>query len=184
MFQKFRITFYSLIVLLVLVLPSQADAVELYADSCKGWDCSYEGQICPQGAEGAGGGNYICKNKRWMAMLADSCKGWDCSNEGQICPNGADGASGSDFICRNSKWVKALVIQNSNGKALCRDFNRYQKPVGVILPQVLKSTEYWFRECTSGPTNKNGHLIQLSDEECLVENNAQEALAVQCEKDF
>ncbi len=50
MFQKFKIAFYAIIVWLVLVLPSQADAVELYADSCKGWDCSYEGQICPQGA--------------------------------------------------------------------------------------------------------------------------------------
>ena len=112
-------------------------------------------------------------------MLADSCKGWDCSYEGQICPNGAEGASGSDFICRNSKWVKARAF--SDGKALCRDFDRYQKPVGVILPEVLKSTEYWFRDCTTGTTNKNGYLIQLSNEECLVETNAQARLVAQCE---
>ena len=140
MFQKFRITFYSLIVLLVLVLPSQADAVELYADSCKGWDCSYEGQICP---------------------------------------NGAEGASGSDFICRNSKWVKARA--GFNGKALCRGFNRYPKPVGVILPEVLKSTEYWFRRCTTETSNKNGYHIQLSNEECLVKYDAQTRLLQQCE---
>ena len=111
MFQKFKITFYSLIVLLVLVLPSQADAVELYADSCKGWDCSYEGQICPQGADGARGGNYICQNKRWMAMLADSCKGWDCSHEGQICPNGAD-----------VRGVAFLSVEIPNGSKRGRDY--------------------------------------------------------------
>lgn len=66
MFQKFKITFYTLIVLLVLVLPSQADAVEFYADSCAGWDCSHEGMICPQGAEGASSTSYICRNSEWV----------------------------------------------------------------------------------------------------------------------
>ena len=65
MLQKFKITFYALIVLLVLVLPSQADAVEFYADSCKGWNCSIEKQVCPQGAEGASDKSFICSNSRW-----------------------------------------------------------------------------------------------------------------------
>ena len=66
MIQKFKITFYSLIVLLVLVLPSQVVAQKWigniatgYADSCKGWGCAQEGLICPQGAPGASAGNFL-----------------------------------------------------------------------------------------------------------------------------
>ena len=67
MLHKFKITFYALIVLLVLVLPSQAVAdPEFYADFCAGYDCSHEGQVCPQGAEGASGTSYICLNSKWV----------------------------------------------------------------------------------------------------------------------
>jgi len=105
MFQKFKITFYSLIVLLVLVLPSQAVA-DSFAASCKGWDCSHEGEICPLGAPGAQDGTFICANSKWEPIEAESCKGWNCSHEGQVCPQGAPGASDSSFICTNSKWEK------------------------------------------------------------------------------
>tara|TARA_X000000368_G_C23058038_1_gene725076 strand:+ start:8011 stop:9975 length:1965 start_codon:yes stop_codon:yes gene_type:complete len=37
------------------------------ATSCGGWNCSIEGQICPQGAPGASGTSYVCKNKKWRA---------------------------------------------------------------------------------------------------------------------
>ena len=78
MFQKFKITFYALVVLLVLVLPSQVVAQNPtteydwfgntstgYTNSCKGWDCAQEGLICPEGAAGARGASYICANKKW-----------------------------------------------------------------------------------------------------------------------
>jgi hypothetical protein len=68
MLQKLKITSYALIVLLVLVLPSQADAIEKYAGSCAGFDCTLEGQICPQGAEGASDRNYVCTNSKWKKM--------------------------------------------------------------------------------------------------------------------
>ena len=67
MFQKFKITFYSLIVLLVLVLPSQAVA-DSFAASCKGWNCSHEGQVCPQGAPGASDSSFICTNSKWEKL--------------------------------------------------------------------------------------------------------------------
>ena len=77
MFQKFKITFYTLIVLLVLVLPSHAThtrggaVIDHPADSCAGWDCSYEGQVCPQGAEGASSTSYICTNSKWVPTNCD-----------------------------------------------------------------------------------------------------------------
>jgi hypothetical protein len=36
------------------------------ATSCRGWDCSIEGQICPQGVPGASEGDYQCTNSRWV----------------------------------------------------------------------------------------------------------------------
>ena len=35
------------------------------ADSCRGFDCTIEGQKCLAGKPGAGTKNWICKNKRW-----------------------------------------------------------------------------------------------------------------------
>ena len=75
MLQKLKITSYALIVLLVLVLPSQVDAVEFYADSCAGWDCSHEGQVCPQGAEGASDRSYICTNSKWVENIMREKRG-------------------------------------------------------------------------------------------------------------
>jgi hypothetical protein len=111
MLQKFKIAFYAIIIGLVLVLPSQTIAESGYAESCKGWDCPYEGQVCPQGVPGASGGNYICKNSKWEPILAESCKGWDCNHDGQLCPQGADGASGGNFICLKSKWVSTKCTE-------------------------------------------------------------------------
>ena len=77
MFQKFKITFYSLIVLLFLVLPSHAAHTrggwigDHPADSCKGWNCSYEEQVCPQGAEGARGTSFICLNSKWVPTYCE-----------------------------------------------------------------------------------------------------------------
>ena len=36
------------------------------ADSCRGFDCSIEGQKCLAGKPGAGNKNWICKNKKWI----------------------------------------------------------------------------------------------------------------------
>ena len=66
MLQKFKITSYALIVGLVLVLPSQTIAESGYAKSCKGWNCSHDGQLCPQGAKGASGKSFICLNSQWV----------------------------------------------------------------------------------------------------------------------
>jgi len=105
MLQKLKVTSYALIVL--LVLPSQAVAVDKYADSCKGWDCSHEGQVCPQGAEGARGTSFICTDSKWVPILVGSCKGWECSQDGQLCPQGAEGAKDTDYVCYDGKWTPA-----------------------------------------------------------------------------
>jgi hypothetical protein len=107
MLQKFKIIFYTLIVLFVLSGFSNQDVGidKFIAPSCKGWNCTYEGQVCPLGSEGASDQSFICRNSKWVPILADSCKGWNCDVEGQLCPQGADGASGTSFICLDSKWV-------------------------------------------------------------------------------
>ena len=105
MLQKLKVTSFALIVL--LVLPSQAVAVDKYADSCKGWDCSHEGQVCPQGAEGASGTSFICTDSKWVPILVGSCKGWECSQDGQLCPQGAEGAKDTDYVCYDGKWTPA-----------------------------------------------------------------------------
>ena len=69
MLQKFKITSYALIVGLVLVLPSQTIAESGYAKSCKGWNCSHDGQLCPQGAKGASDRGYICENSKWVRII-------------------------------------------------------------------------------------------------------------------
>lgn len=66
MLQKFKITSCALIVGLVLVLPSQTIAESGYAKSCKGWNCSHDGQLCPQGAKGASDKSFICLNSQWV----------------------------------------------------------------------------------------------------------------------
>ena len=71
MLQKFKITSYALIVGLVLVLPSQTIAESGYAKSCKGWNCSHDGQLCPQGAKGASGTSYICYDSKWIPTTCD-----------------------------------------------------------------------------------------------------------------
>jgi hypothetical protein len=35
------------------------------ATSCKGWDCTIEGQKCPKGAPGAENSDFFCKNSKW-----------------------------------------------------------------------------------------------------------------------
>jgi len=122
MLQKFKTAIYALIVGLVLVSHSSAQTGIPDATSCKGWNCSIEGQICPQGVPGASAGDFICTNSKWVQMLdvpaqkpvdniakATSCRGFKCDIEGQICPQGVPGASSGDFICTNSKWVQSSV---------------------------------------------------------------------------
>ena len=81
MFQKFKITFYALIVLLVLVLPSQAVAQKWignigtgYADSCAGQDCAQEGLICRQGTHGANDRSYICRKSKWKKITCEDMR--------------------------------------------------------------------------------------------------------------
>ena len=117
MLQKFKTAIYALIVGLVLVSHSSAQTGIPDATSCKGWNCSIEGQICPQGVPGASAGDFICTNSKWVQMLdvpaqkpvdniakATSCRGFKCDIEGQICPQGVPGASSGSHICRNSTW--------------------------------------------------------------------------------
>jgi len=47
-------------------LPSQTIAESGYAKSCKGWNCSHDGQLCPQGAKGASDKSFICLNSQWV----------------------------------------------------------------------------------------------------------------------
>ena len=49
-----------------MVLPSQAVAADFFAESCAGYDCSHEGQVCPQGAKGASDRSYICLQSKWV----------------------------------------------------------------------------------------------------------------------
>lgn len=47
---------------------SQASAITVIpdADSCRGFDCTIEGQKCLIGKPGSGNKNWICKNKKWI----------------------------------------------------------------------------------------------------------------------
>ena len=47
---------------------------ELEVDSCKGWDCSHEGQICPDGADGARGTSFICRKSKWEPITCEAMK--------------------------------------------------------------------------------------------------------------
>ena len=73
MFQKFKITFYALIVLLVLSgFSSQDIGIDKFiAESCAGWNCTYEGQVCPQSAKGARGTSFICLNSKWVPTYCE-----------------------------------------------------------------------------------------------------------------
>ena len=134
MLQKFKITFYALIVLFVLVVPSQVVAADFFAESCGGWNCTYEGQLCPQGAKGASGTSYICEKSKWVPILADSCAGWNCSIEDQICPQGAKGASDKSFICYKSKWQP--TSWNQDTLVNCLKFY-FSNPRGHGTPAML-----------------------------------------------
>jgi hypothetical protein len=105
---------------LVIKIPDSA-VVKSVAKSCTGWKCDHEGQICKKGSDGAKDSDFVCKNKKWVAVkapvvksVAKSCTGWTCDNEGQICKKGSDGAKDSDFVCKNKKWVavKAPVVKS------------------------------------------------------------------------
>ena len=37
------------------------------ATECPGWDCTIEGQFCPQGLPGSSSRSYLCVNKKWTA---------------------------------------------------------------------------------------------------------------------
>ena len=80
MLQKLKVTSYALLILLLLVLPSQAIAESGFAKSCKGWNCTYEGQVCPQGVPGASAGNYICLNSKWVPTKCTERKIMDLYN--------------------------------------------------------------------------------------------------------
>ena len=73
MLQKFKITFYTLIVLFVLSgFSSQDVGIDKFiAESCAGYDCSHEGQLCPEGAEGARGTSFICLNSKWVPTYCE-----------------------------------------------------------------------------------------------------------------
>ena len=40
------------------------------ATSCTGWDCSINGQFCPNGAPGSGKTNYLCTSLKWVATAS------------------------------------------------------------------------------------------------------------------
>ena len=51
------------------------------ATSCKGWDCTIEGQKCPKGVPGASRSDYICKNRKWIPSCDDcTCHFWKNRN--------------------------------------------------------------------------------------------------------
>jgi hypothetical protein len=61
------------------------------ATSCKGWDCTIEGQKCPKGAPGAENSDFFCKNSKWTEGAGSGATSiWigdgytdDCINRGQ-----------------------------------------------------------------------------------------------------
>ena len=91
-----------------------AEPDKYYAASCKGWNCSVEGQLCSQGLDGADGMTYVCKSKQWEPLYATSCAGWSCSVEGQVCLQGTEGASTASYECRGEKWHALAECQDSN----------------------------------------------------------------------
>ena len=78
------------------------------ASTCYGFNCSYNGQICPAGRPGAGPYYYYkCQNNRWVrynAQYAASCRGWNCPVNGQCCPHWAPGAGGRWYQCHGGRW--------------------------------------------------------------------------------
>ena len=46
------------------------------AKSCKGWKCDNEGQICKKGSPGAKNGDFVCKNKKWVAVKPTTVEGF------------------------------------------------------------------------------------------------------------
>ena len=88
MFTKHKVISYIFLISLVLVLPNLSHSIE-DAKSCRGWDCSVEGQICPMGVPGAQRGAFRCTNKKWKPMYnqTSTCPGWDCDDEGRVCNN-------------------------------------------------------------------------------------------------
>jgi hypothetical protein len=172
MYHQLKITSMAFIVALVpfLFLSSPAIGIE-DADSCKGSNCSTEGQFCRQGALGASDASYICDNKKWVELLprpcrddedyclpgdhmAASCKGWECNTEGQVCPQGVPGASTASYICDNKKWVE-LIPPKPMETAHCK-WQRWKgtygpncKENGLFCPQGVPGAPEHSYVCTN-----------------------------------
>lgn len=69
------------------------------AESCSGYNCTIENQICPKGVPGASKSSYVCKNKKWKECptfeLDDNCNVRK-SGEG-LCSNGIGGKVRSGY---------------------------------------------------------------------------------------
>ena len=80
MFHQLKITSCAFIVALVpflfLPLPTLAQMphpLTPMASSCKGWECTIEGQVCFEGLPGASDASYVCTDNKWEEFEPEFC---------------------------------------------------------------------------------------------------------------
>ncbi len=56
------------LIIILLVLYFIQNKEHLDATECRGFDCTIEGQRCPKGSPGATDSDYVCTNKKWVAV--------------------------------------------------------------------------------------------------------------------
>ena len=93
------------------------------AKSCKGFSCDIEGQICPKGAPGASGLNYLCQKNDKNKLKWKACKAFNFNNDcspitktgNGLCSNGIGGEVQSGFtkkecmnLDRNKKIYRSI----------------------------------------------------------------------------
>lgn len=67
------------------------------AKSCKGWDCSINGQYCPPGVPGSSKKGYTCCNKKWKSGKLN-CKPKYILHNAFDCPKGTEPVQSVDCV--------------------------------------------------------------------------------------
>jgi len=89
------------------------------ATSCKGWDCTIEGQKCPKGVPGAASTDYYCKNRKWTQKPVKFSVGHAFGPHRTMMNNPAGGHAGKEYQGRD---------MNYGGWTLLLNFYAYEFP--------------------------------------------------------
>ena len=128
-----------IIVILMLCKPKKSKVKEGFsskpenAESCKGYNCTIEGQICPKGVPGASGMSYLCQKNDKNELEWKGCKAFDLHNDcspisrtGEgLCSNGIGGEVQSGFT--KDECMK-----------LDRNKKKYDDGKGTVIPDYEK----------------------------------------------